>query len=304
MQDRIWAQKWNVKNVSMEAGTFTPESGNEVNNGSYSARWYVTGAMAFQLWNAKDLSISLYPVFGIIYLPNQTRAGILDSYLLGSQLNNLFAIAPQVDWRVSDRFLISGNIRLNHISNGARKLPNRGLNYTTAGMGMYYSWGQNSGEALQKTEENHSGFSLSLASSLGIKAIKDKSQDQWVNMWQLAAQYRNDYRAGYILSTDYFLTWNRAEGKQPGQLNTEESPGATLGLAPGVMLHLGRLKLVGQVGAYLWSENKTSKNLYQNVGFEYHFLSHWSVIAYMRLHTFDTADCMIFGLRYSQPMHK
>src|SRR5690606_2741574 len=141
-------------------------------DGWYSARCYVTGAMAFRLLNSKNLNLDFKPSFGIIYLPDQKRTGILDYYLLGSQLSNLFAVAPQIAWRLSDQFLVSGNISFNHISNGARKLPNRGINYATAGMEVHYLWGHESEEVSQRSEENQSDFSLSIASGLGIKAVK------------------------------------------------------------------------------------------------------------------------------------
>ncbi len=245
---RNWAKKWNVKNTSLESGVIFPKRKDGGN--WYSNRWYLTGSLDFGLWNRNNWSVGLQPTFGIVWLPDQFDEEIADHHLLGSQLNNLFAIAPHIDWQISDRFMISGNIRLNHISNGGRVLPNHGLNYTTAGLGLYFQWKQNSKERVYTMEPGHRKFTFSIASGLGIKAVKDKRRNQTVNMWQLAMQFRPDYRIGWVLSTDYYLTWNPTEERSSQRKGHGEWPGRTLGLAPGIRLHFGKLKLVGQIGTY------------------------------------------------------
>lgn len=95
-----------------------------------------------------------------------TRSDTMNNYL-GSHLNNFTAISSGVSFRVSEHLAFEAGGRLSHMSNGAFRMPNFGINLFSAYAGIsYHPTGANQNIRAQATTALSPPLMIGLRSSL------------------------------------------------------------------------------------------------------------------------------------------
>jgi hypothetical protein len=60
------------------------------------------------------------------------------NHVFGTNMNVFIGLGILADYRISNRWSVNGNLNFNHLSNGAIKKPNHGINTITMGIGVGY----------------------------------------------------------------------------------------------------------------------------------------------------------------------
>ena len=93
----------------------------------------------FPLWRKNDFFLGFRFGLGVGYLTKKfDRIDNYKNLAIGSNLNAAVNIMFDLRYRLSNRFILSGGISLQHFSNGSLKLPNYGLNIPLINLGLVY----------------------------------------------------------------------------------------------------------------------------------------------------------------------
>lgn len=107
------------------------------------------------LWRYNQWSLSLNSGIGATWLTkvHHPENNPLNNFF-SSRLSFLLYVAPAIEYRFSDNWSGRLSANYNHISNGGRKQPNRGMNYPQVGIGVNYYLNN---EVLPDYERQHPG---------------------------------------------------------------------------------------------------------------------------------------------------
>jgi hypothetical protein len=152
-----WYQYANYPEIGI--GVFMNSFGNnDVFGQAVSAYGYIQPTV----FRSKNFSIRSKLALGIGYV-NKPYDKDTNPYnhVFGTNMNVFIGLGFFADYRISDRWLANGNMNFNHLSNGAIKKPNHGINTITMGIGVGYRISKSFDPELDK----------------GIKAPRDNARD-------------------------------------------------------------------------------------------------------------------------------
>lgn len=105
----------------------------DILGGAYS----LTGTFEPLIWHKLNWAFSINSGIGLSYL---TRVFDVENnpsnIFFGVPWNFLLYIAPTLAYRFTPRWALQAFVTYNHISNGGRKQPNKGMNFPMAGIGL------------------------------------------------------------------------------------------------------------------------------------------------------------------------
>lgn len=190
-------------------------------------------------------------------------------------------------------------IRLSHYSNGAFKMPNKGINVPTIDLGLSYRLGKQQPvyQHFSKTPTYQEDIKFNFVLASGIKEIDPIGGDKFPfftfsffasKQVSLSNSFNLGFDGFYSLATKEERAIDRnLEGKNPDFKR--------IGLVGGHELILGKLSLLTQLGIYLYRPYKTDKAIYQRYGLKYDFGKHFFGIVSLKSH-YGKADAVEWGI--------
>jgi hypothetical protein len=206
--------------------------------------------------------------------------------------NQVVRINKNLDW-------ISG-LGLNHQSNGAAKMPNKGINIFTVNTGIRYSFGKIKEQTIEKDSLYHPGKRwLLIKQSGGLKEDYPPGGSKYLlagtsvnlyfrqsdkNYWGTGIEYMFDASTQPSLEAIYAnKNFNGANHK--------------IGICANYLLMINRLGISLQLGAYVFDKYKSSSPVYDRIGLNYFAGNH--IVTFIALKThFAKADYIEYGLAY------
>lgn len=207
------------------------------------------------------------------------------------KFNHALQLLPRLD--------LDTGIKLSHFSNGAFKMPNKGINVVTADIGLSYDLDnskisyQKAPEQLQANKQIH--YNAILAS--GIKEIDPIGGKKYSFLTlSLLALKQTTQINQFAVGVDIFYSFaTKKEIQIDRDLNGEAPDFKRVGIVAGHELLMGRLSFVSQLGAYIYRPYKSDKPVYQRYGFKYGFNERIFGGIFLKTH-YGKADAVEWGI--------
>jgi hypothetical protein len=267
----------------------------DFNNDLLGKAWSVNPYISFPIKRSRRLEWHFRLASGLGYftrwfdLEENRKNGAIGSRITGSA-----QLLTQLRWRLHARAELTAGLSFGHFSNGAWKVPNAGINFPGAHLGLSIQLGKQVPFTMQSFPVIPSGWSFLLwtgwfgketdpvnsgkylAGSLGLNVLKRYSG-------------KASYGAGIDLMADWTL-YKRRKSDQP------EFP-LRAGLALLYEFHLGKVSIPVQLGFYIYDPYKFDFPSYQRIGWRYKISRDVFLNMTLKAHL-NRADYVELGLGY------
>ena len=207
---------------------------------------------------------------------------------IGSHFTYAALIRLAYTHQIAPRLDLDAGIKLSHFSNGAFKVPNKGINVVTADLGFSYDLNRQKLEYQKALNsplvDKQMHYNITLAT--GIKEIDPVGSGKFsfftLSMYASKQTTRsNEFNFGL----DAFYSFaTKEEIKIDRELNGESPDFKRLGIVGGHSLLLGKLSFLTQLGVYVYKPYKSDKPVYQRYGFKYAFHEQFFGAVYLKTH--------------------
>ncbi len=251
--------------------------------------------MNFHLFsNRNPFNLNLRVGVGAGYLPK-----VFDedsnplSQASGSHLNYALNLQFQGTYRIDNHWNLYAGAGLYHLSNGAFKMPNYGLNVVSALAGVNYAFGGEELAGQKQFPEYSKKWQPAIFLTGGMKEILSNYGHKYFTgggYFELSRQHLACTRYSGILDITYDQSVYRTVAD-----NRWEA--FKLGVGVGYSLIFNRLSLNLNGGVYLYEKDKTLGIIYQRSAIRYFLSDAWCVQIALR-NQLGTADFVEFGIGF------
>lgn len=227
----------------------------------------------------KSLEWTLRAGFGIGYVSRHyERAPVWDTLnnAIGSSINNFSSFSTQLRYRVDRHWSVQAGMSFCHLSNGAMKQPNLGVNLYGAQLGFRY-WLQ--GDRPEKNERTLPKLSnrMLLHARLGIAIDESGTSDGPLYKTFLGTLYASRRYAGknkLLLGVDYSYHQSIYAFERNNEINvgSERAKAWKAAVFVGHEWMFGRMSIITQVGVYVKQAMLKSDPYYEKIGYNYYLV--------------------------------
>ena len=262
----------------------------------------------FPLYRRNNFMLTFRFGLGIGYLTKKfDRINNYKNLVIGSHLNAAANLTFEIRYRLNQRLIISGGFGLQHFSNGSLKLPNYGLNYPLANVGLAYRLARENSFIGDRFIPPTDPFEVvvkhtiefNFGAALGSKNMQAILKENFL-VYHI---YENTFfpvsrksKVGFGLDLSY-------DGSHLAILNSRgvEVPNKLNILRPGINaayeLSLSKLAFIFNLGCYLGGMEKTNGPLYEKLSFQYNITKNLFANVMLKVH-FGRADYIGWGFGY------
>jgi hypothetical protein len=217
-------------------------------------------------------------------------------------LNNFFStrisfpiyLSARLRYRLNDNLMLVFSGNYNHISNGAMKLPNMGINFPTASAGIEYFPevfpSLDHGYIPGKGKKVRSRY-LMFQGITGYKVVY--SEPSW--SWGVSSRFTQQLRSFYALNAGLELIMDNGI-KRMISIEEKELDHKRFALTAGQDFFLGRVVFSQNLGFYLYSPYKAKDPVYQKYELSYRLFPELLFGIYLKAHS---SDAELFGFSSS-----
>jgi len=256
--------------------------------------------MILKLAKSSRLDLNFRYGGGIVYISKIYEANHYPTNIaISTPINILIDFRVNLVYHFSRNIDIQFSVLANHMSNGAVKKPNYGLN--SMGFGVGFTYKLNDAEPIKTPQ---STFILKqpyilLTGTGAVKEVGDAGgpkyyplslQIGYIKPLSIIVELGGSLDIMYDKSVRFHL---RKEGMNYRYPNDDFSIGASAR----IKLHLDKLALFGDLGLYLYQPNPRFPIIYQRVGLSYSILKHTAIVLALKTH-YTIADHLEFGLSF------
>lgn len=188
-----------------------------------------------------------------------------------------YALRAQLSYnqRILEQLQLILALRISHYSNGAFKMPNKGVNVPTADIGLSYTL--NKGNIDYQHFTTHPTVDKSIKYNIffatGLKEIdRIKNKKFPFLTFSIYASKQTSLVSSFNLGVDGFYSMaTKEEIRTDRELEEKEQDFKRIGIAGGHELHAGKLSLLTQIGVYVYRPYKADQPIYQRYGLKYTF---------------------------------
>jgi len=259
----------------------------------------------YKIYRSAKLSIQNKVAMGLAYAtkPFNEESNTYNT-VFSSHLNAYIGLALLMDYRISDHFSVALSTSLTHLSNGAARKPNHGINTLTASVGTKYHFNTALTPVLPKTKAPKvKNQELLIVGSLGRNQSTPYNERLYWNA-SLSTNYLfhlNKKRAVGIGFDQFYsesapYTW---EAYENGDKEIEFTTKHYLfnALFGSYNVFLGKTTLFVNLGVYLHTNIKAPQPIYPRLGIRHQLTDH--LIANFSLKaSFFRSEFMEFGIGY------
>ena len=255
----------------------------------------------FNLTHGRKINLYFRFACGLGYLTKRFDAATnYKNIAIGSHVNAFLQIMYEMRWSFSKRLMLMAGIEMSHLSNGAFKTPNLGINIPTVNVGLSYKLHKEPVEIImneipaynkrwQYTVMGHFGVSELYPANgkkytayiltgyfmkpLGLKRKIGAAVDVFYDNAIAEVMRRNDIIIG-----------NKFETIKAGVSFVYE-------------MNFSHLSFVAQIGGYLIAKDKSDGYVFDRVALNYTFKKHYVVQLGLKTHL-TTADMVEVGFGY------
>jgi len=214
--------------------------------------------------------------------------------LIGSHLTGSVQFLMQLRWRILPRLELSGGVSMEHFSNGAWKIPNAGINFPGAQLGLSYAPGALKPMQLQSFPVIPSGWWFLIWTGwFGKETDPVLSGKYLAGTLSFNALRRYSAKASYGAGLDLMADWTLYKRRKTGQ------PSFPMRNALALLyeIHLGKWSIPLQLGFYVYDPYRFDTPFYQRIGWRYRVNRNLLLNISLKAHL-SRADYLEFGFGY------
>lgn len=237
---------------------------------------------------------------GIGYLSNRfDRVENNKNNAISSRLNVTLQIGWDFRWRLSRRIDWTTGLFFTHFSNGAIRLPNLGLNYTTFSTGLAWKFGEEFERVVRKSAfEKPRGIQWSLFGGFGLK--QGRPLQGYVSP-AFSLQFLGEKRLSpkFTLGAGIDANYNSALPIAYEQQDLDQETLTPLrgGLVAHTAYHFGKMEIIAQIGGYVFDIGGIDGIIYNRFGLRHALTEKIKLNLTLRTH-FAKADHFELGVVY------
>lgn len=298
-----WVRFLNAKNIAV--GVIYTDMNNiqyPIHNVPYSfgKSFGIISHIDLGIISKNRFNLYLSPGFGLAYI-NKTIKTNPESFVFGSHINAIFKTALKGEIELGNNYSVLSEINFLHFSNGSFRIPNAGVNFMNASIGIKkkfnihtYEIDSTASSELIKMPKNAFLFSAGMG-----RRGKYKRDD---------AFYRLHFYGGYSKflnnviaiksGVDLFYyeeTYNPNEYEDSITYLGETNNHFKSGVSIGTEVKLNRFSITANLGYYLYFKSVYPQKTYWNIGFKYYLDEHFGVQTNLNAHQFQ-ADFISGGV--------
>lgn len=212
-----------------------------------------------------------------------------------------YALRAQLSYnqQILDRLDLILAVRLSHYSNGAFKMPNKGINVPTTDIGLAYA--MNKKQPVYKSyaayPEVDKSIKLNIFLATGLKEIalvRDKKFPFLTS--SIYGSKQTSLISSFNLGVDIFYSMGTKEEMETDrELEGEKQDFKRVGIAGGHELHIGKLSFLTQLGVYIYRPYKADQPVYQRYGLKYSFSDQLFGGVFLKTH-YGKAEAVEWGV--------
>lgn len=297
-----WHQLYNFPDIGFSLAYFdfkTPELGEMIASTVYLDFYLRRGRKSdviFKIGTGLGLSTNPYD-----------RETNNKNNVIGSRITFTMQGRLGYNFKIHDRFKLTSALTLSHFSNGAFKMPNKGINIISANLGFSYLLNAPASPDFVKrpVNDDHSlnnedkklHYNLSVFS--GVREIIPIGGKKYpfINAVFYVDKKLNK-KSSLLLGADFFYSWAvKEEIETARDLPEGEDPDfKRVGITIGHELFVSKISLVTQFGVYAYRPFKGSGDaVYQRYGLKYYFSEKLFTGVFLRAH-YGVAQNVEWGL--------
>ncbi len=217
-----------------------------------------------------------------------------DNYALTTPGLALIEFGAFAEYFVNSKWSVTAWSGISHMSNGAYRKPNKGMNAFLVRLGMRYYFNLSEGvKDGQLSEPSYKTSTVDVYTSLSRFMVSPDSKRYNGRTLQLAYHHRMNYKRRLGLGVD--LLYNESlEEVQDNRAKTSDLH--QLALVASHEAFLNKVSVLSQIGVYVWNGN--GKGFYERIAVRYW----WAKNTYIHLGLkarWASAEWVEFGLGYS-----
>ncbi|WP_430815356.1 acyloxyacyl hydrolase [Carboxylicivirga sp. RSCT41] len=224
--------------------------------------------------------------------------------VFSSHLNAYIGLALLMDYRLSKNLSLSTSLSLTHLSNGAARKPNHGVNTLTASIGAKYHFNENYTPGLEKIEAPKSKErDIIIVGSIGRSQSTPYNESLYWNgslsinhLWYLNKKKAIGIGFDQFYSETAPHSWEAFE-EYDEEVNFSSRHYLFNGLFASYNVFLGKTTLFVNLGAYLHTNIKPPQPLYPRMGIR-HYLTKNLIANFSVKASFFRSEFLEFGLGY------
>lgn len=221
---------------------------------------------------------------------------------ISSRLNVALQIGWDFRWCISPRIDWTTGLFFTHFSNGAIRLPNLGLNYTTFSTGLAWKFGEEYAREVRKSVfEKTPGIQWSLFAGFGLKQgrpvqgyVSPAVSLQFLGAKRLSPKFS----LGAGIETNYNSALPVAYEQQ--ELKTQDLTPLRGGILLHTAYHFGKMEIIAQIGGYAFDLGRIDGSIYNRFGLRHALSEKIKLNLTLRTH-FAKADHFELGVVYQFP---
>ncbi len=200
--------------------------------------------------------------------------------MIGSRITFTMQGRIGYNFKVNEKLTLTSAITISHFSNGALKLPNKGINIFSSNFGVSYRLSNNPDPSEITIEpelphlENRKNIHYHLSIFSGVREIEPEGGNKhpFINLVLYGEKKLND-KSGLMLGADFFYSLAiKEEIETARELPPGEKPDfKRIGITLGHELLISKISLLTQIGVYAYRPYKDSgQPIYQRYGLKYY----------------------------------
>lgn len=228
--------------------------------------------------------------------------------------NVLFELMYQSQVFWDQRFCFEAGLFFQHLSNARVKSPNSGSNHYGLQVGLTYRLIDSSQPKLTSkltatkndftAYQSSKPFSFSAILATGFNDLEILNTNAFpLVTFTALAEKRLGFKSSVQLGSDFFYSEAAQEYNKfraaayPEEGVTEQTDANRIGVFMGHRLHLGHLKLVSQLGYYVYYPSDYLKRIYTRLGLQYKVSEKWFASMLLKTH-FAQAEALEVGIGF------
>lgn len=202
-------------------------------------------------------------------------------------------------FKINDQVKLTTALTITHFSNGAIKVPNKGINLLTFNLGVAYTFTKE--EMAYHKQDTVPPFSKKLRYNLGLFSGVHQYTPQLEPEPFITFSFYIDKRLSYMSALQagldgFFDLALKTYIDHDINLENQTKPDfKRVALIVGHELFISKISILTQLGIYLYSPYKAESAVYQRYGLKYYFYKNLSASVAFKSH-FAVAESIEFGL--------
>lgn len=256
--------------------------------------------MVLKLANKNNFNLNFRYGAGLAYISEIYKpTNYPTNIAISTPINILIDFRVNVSYNINRYFILESSLIANHISNGAIKKPNYGLNSVGIGVGLTYNFRESKQINSSQTDFLIKKAYYIFSATGAVKEVGDAGgpkyyplsfQTSYIKPLNSIVELGGNVDIIYDKSVRYHLQKKEMDYNSP-------IDDFSIGASAKLKLPLDKLSIFGDLGIYLYQPNPRFHLFYQQVGITYSIFKNIEILMALKTH-FTIADHLNFGVSF------